>query len=110
MTSGAAIVVEMETGTVLYEKNADTSHYPASITKVMTALLALENCDLDEIVTFSEEAVYGNEGDTSHIAREVGEEMTLENCLYGMMLESANECAWAIGEHVGGGSMDKSWK
>ena len=89
------------------KKNADTSHYPASITKVMTALLALENCDLDEIVTFSEEAVYGNEGDTSHIAREVGEEMTLENCLYGMMLESANECAWAIGEHVGGGSMDK---
>ncbi len=107
VTSGAAIVVEMETGTVLYEKNADTSHYPASITKVMTALLALENCDLDEMVTFSEEAVYGNEGDTSHIAREVGEEMTLENCLYGMMLESANECAWAIGEHVGGGSMDK---
>ena len=61
VTSGAAIVVEMETGTVLYVQNADTSHYPASITKVMTALLALENCELDEIVTFSEEAVYGNE-------------------------------------------------
>ncbi len=107
VTSGAAIVVEMETGTVLYEKDADTSYYPASITKIMTALLALENCDLDEIVTFSETAVYENEGDTSHIAREVDEEMTLENALYGMMLESANECAWAIGEHVGGGSMDE---
>lgn len=107
ISSGAAIVVELETGTVLYEKDADTSYYPASITKVMTALLALENCDLDEVVTFSEEAVYKNEGDTSHIAREVGEKMTMENCLYGMMLESANECAWAIGEHVGGGSMDE---
>ncbi len=99
---GAAIVMEVETGTVLYEYNADESFYPASITKVLTALLALENCDLSEIVTFSEDAVYKNEGDTSHIAREVDEEMTLENCLYGMMLESANECAWAIGEHVGG--------
>ncbi len=102
VSSGAAIVMEAETGTVLYEKNADTAYYPASITKVMTALLSLENCDLDETVVFSEEAVYENEGDTSHIAREVGEEMTLENALYGMMLESANECAWALGEHVAG--------
>ncbi len=100
--SPSAIVMEVNTGTVLYEYNADESLYPASITKIMTALLAIENCDLDEIVTFSEVAVYENEGDTSHIAREVGEEMTLENVLYGMMLESANECAWAIGEHVGG--------
>ncbi len=100
--SGAAIVMEMETGTVLYEKNADQSYYPASITKIMTAMLALENCSLDEEVTFSAEAVYKNEGDTSHIARDVGEIMTMEQCLYGMMLESANECAWAIGEHVAG--------
>ena len=102
ISSGAAIVMEAETGTVLYEKNADTAYYPASITKVMTALLSLENCDLDETVVFSEQAVYENEGDTSHIAREVGEEMTLENALYGMMLESATECAWALGEHVAG--------
>ena len=100
--SGAAVVMEVDTGTILYEKNMNESYYPASITKVMTALLALENCDLDEIITFSETAVYENEGDTSHIAREVGEKMTMESALYGMMLESANECAWAIGEHVGG--------
>ena len=105
VNSGAAVVMEIETGTILYEKNMNQSYYPASITKVMTALLALENCDLDEIITFSETAVYENEGHTSHIAREVGEEMTLESALYGMMLESANECAWAIGEHVAGGSM-----
>lgn len=95
-------VVEIMTGTILYERNMDEVNYPASITKIMTALLALENSSLDEIVTFSEEAVYGNEGDTSHISRDIGEKMTMEECLYGMMLESANECAWAIGEHIGG--------
>ena len=95
-------VMEITTGTILYERNMDEQNYPASITKIMTALLALENSSLDEIVTFSAEAVYGNEGDTSHISRDLGEQMTMEECLYGMMLESANECAWAIGEHVGG--------
>lgn len=95
-------VLEISTGTILYERNMDEQNYPASITKIMTALLALENSSLDETVTFSEKAVYGNEGDTSHISRDIGEKMTMEECLYGMMLESANECAWAIGEHVGG--------
>lgn len=100
--SESAMVMELETGTILYEKNADEIHYPASITKIMTALVVLENSDLDEVVTFSPDAVYKNEGDTSHIARDVNEEMTIEQCLYGMMLESANECAWAMGEHVAG--------
>lgn len=100
--SSAAIVMELETGTILYEKNIHETYYPASITKIMTALVALENSQMDEIVTFSADAVYKNEGDTSHIARDVGEQMTMEQCLYGMMLESANECAYAIAEHVGG--------
>ena len=103
ISSPCAIVMEANTGAVLYEKNADEVHYPASITKIMTALVALENCPLDDIVTFSAKAVYENEGDTSHIARDLDEQMTLEQCLYGMMLESANECAWAIAEHVGNG-------
>lgn len=98
----SAIVMEVSTGTVLYEKNADQQLYPASITKIMTTLLAIENCSMDEIVIFSKDAVYKNEGDTSHISRDVGEEMTVEQCLYGIMLASANECAWAIAEHVGG--------
>jgi len=101
-TSGAAIVMEQETGTILYAKNVDTAYYPASITKILTGYLAVENCQLDEVVTFSEEAVYGCESGSSSIARDVGEEMTLEQCLYGMMLESANECAYAIAEHVSG--------
>lgn len=106
-------VMDISTGTILYERNMDEINYPASITKIMTALLAVENCSLDEVVTFSEKAVYGNEGDTSHISRDIGEEMTMEESLYGMMLESANECAWAIGEQVAshvGGSMEQFTK
>lgn len=96
-----AIVMEAETGTILYEKDAQTARYPASITKILTTLLAIEYCDLDEVVTFSSDAVNKNEGDTSHIARDIGEEMTMEQCLYAVMLASANECAYAVAEHVG---------
>jgi D-alanyl-D-alanine carboxypeptidase len=98
----SAIVMEQETGTILYSKNMDDKHFPASITKIMTALIVLENCQLDETVTFSADAVYGTELGSSSIARDVNEEMTVEQTLYGMMLESANECAYALGEHVAG--------
>lgn len=99
-TSPSAIVMEMSTGTVLYEKNSTEKHYPASITKIMTVLLALENCALDEIVTFSDAAIDNTEG--SGIARDYGEQMTMEDCLYAIMLASANECAYAVAEHVAG--------
>ena len=105
VSSASAIVMEAETGTVLYGKNIDDTHYPASITKILTGLVAVENASLDEVVTFSEDAVYKNEGNSSHIARDVAEEMTMEECLYGMLLESANECAYAIAEHVGDGDV-----
>lgn len=98
--SESGIVMDIQTGTILYEKNIEQQHYPASITKIMTALLAVENSKMDEVVTFSKDSVYKTEG--SGIARDVGEEMTMEQCLYGMMLESSNECAYAIAEHVGG--------
>lgn len=97
----SAVVMEVNTGTVLYERDSHTSRYPASITKILTALLAIENSDLDEVVIFSADAVNKNEGDTSHIARDFDEEMTMEQCLYAVMLESANECAYAVAEHVG---------
>jgi len=98
--SQAAIVMEASTGTILYEKNIHDHHYPASITKIMTTLLALENGNLSDTVTFSHDAVYNTEG--SSIARDVGEQMTLEQCLYAVMLNSANECAYAVAEHIGG--------
>ena len=99
-TSPSAIVMEMSTGTVLYEKNSTEKLYPASITKIMTVMIALENCSLDEIVTFSDASIDNTEG--SGIARDYGEQMTMEDCLYAIMLASANECAYAVAEHVAG--------
>ena len=98
--SPSVILMEMSTGTVLYEKNSDERNYPASITKIMTTLLALENSDLNEVVTFSDDAINNTEG--SGIYRDYGEQMTMEQCLYAVMLNSANECAYAVAEHVGG--------
>lgn len=98
--SPAVILMELSTGTVLYEKNSTEAHYPASITKIMTTLVALENSDLNEVVTFSDRAIDETYG--SGIARDYGEQMTMEQCLYAVMLESANECAFAVAEHVGG--------
>lgn len=105
VASPNAIVMEASTGTVLYEKNANEKHYPASITKIMTTLLALENSSMDDVVTFSSDSVYKTGG--SGIARDVGEKLTMEQCLYAAMLESANECAYAVAEHVGGGNYRK---
>ena len=94
-------VMEVNTGTILYGQNMDEKRYPASITKILTALLVIENCDMNEVVTFSDDAVDLNEGDTSHIFRDYGEEMTVEQCLYAAILFSANECSYALAEHVG---------
>ena len=98
----AAVVMEAGTGTVLYSKNIDEQLYPASITKLMTVLLALENLDMDEEVTFSHNAVFSIDYASSHIARDEGEVLTVEECLYAIMMESANECSNAIAEHISG--------
>ena len=100
--SKSAVLMDVDSGTVLYSKKPNDKHYPASITKVMTALVALENSSLDDVVTYSADAVAQSYGGTSSISRDIGEKMTMEESLYGMMHESANECAWAIAEHVGG--------
>ena len=94
----AAVVMEASTGTVLYEKNPHEQLYPASITKIMTTLLALEHCGLEEEVTFSYESVHNIDRNSTHIFRDVGEIMTMEQCLYAVMLGSANDCAyWGTG-------------
>lgn len=100
VVSPNVIVMEASTGTILYERESLEQHYPASITKIMTTLIALENSDLNDIVTFSDAAIDNTEG--SGIARDYGEQMTMEQCLYAVMLASANECAYAVAEHVGG--------
>lgn len=97
----SGIVMEVSTGTILFEKNIHDTHYPASITKIMTALLAIENCEMDEIVTVPPEAVYMEDKGT-HIALDAGEQLTVEECLYAILLASANDAAYALAEHVGG--------
>lgn len=101
IASQSGAVIEVSTGQVLYQKNMETKQYPASITKVMTALLALEKGKLTDVLTVSEHAVYSVSG-TSHIALAPGEVLTLEEALYGLMLASANDCAVAIAEYIGG--------
>ena len=98
-----AIMIEANSGEILYEKNADDKAYPASITKILTALLAIENGDLDKKVKISQNAS-GVEG--SSIYLEVGEKIPLRDLVYGLMLRSGNDAAIAISEEVGG-SMDK---
>lgn len=71
----SGIVMEVSTGTILYEKNMHDIHYPASITKIMTALLAIENCEMAEMVTVPPEAVYMEDKGT-HIALDAGEQLT----------------------------------
>lgn len=102
ISAEGAILIEAETGTVLYEKNATARLYPASTTKLMTALLALENAALGETVTVSHDAVYDIDTDSSRIWVDVGEELSMEASLYALMLPSANDMAYAIAEHVAG--------
>lgn len=97
-----AILIDADSGNVLYDQGSDEKIYPASTTKILTAIVALENSDLDEVITVSENALKGQENGGTHIGLEAGEQLTMEDALYGMMLESANDCAIAIAEHVGG--------
>lgn len=95
----AGLVMDVLTGKVLYEKNAHSPFEPASTTKIMTAILALEKGNLSDIVVTSEEPP---RVDGSRIYLEEGEKLTLEQMLYGMMLNSGNDAAVAIAEHIGG--------
>lgn len=96
----SAILIEAQSGDVLYEKDADTRRGLASTTKIMTALIAIENCDLDKIVEVSPMAV-GIEGSSAYLY--AGEKITMESLLYALLLQSANDAAAAIAYEVGGG-------
>ncbi len=98
----AAIVMDVDTGAVLYGKNTHDTYYPASITKLMTALVVLENCELDETVTFSQTAVSDLEYGAVTAYMSAGDEMSVEDCLYALLFYSANDVANALAEHVAG--------
>lgn len=95
----AAILMEWQSGAILAQHNAFRRMYPASITKMMTALLALENGRLEEYVEVSPEAA-NQPGSSMYLSS--GDVFTLEDLLYGLMLNSGNDAAWAIAEHIGG--------
>jgi len=99
--SETAVLMDADTGAVLFSKNMNRQMYPASITKVMTGMLALEMADTSELMTASHNAVYSLPYNTSHIALAEGEQLTLEHAMYALGIESANDAANVIAEHIG---------
>lgn len=102
IAADGGIVMDANSGTILYGKNINESYYPASITKILTALVILEQCDLNEMVTFSHTAVNTLEPGASIVGARVGDQMTVRDCLYALLLQSANEVANALAEHCSG--------
>ena len=106
----AAIVMEVGTGAILYAKNIDDHHYPASITKVLTALVALENGQLTDTVTFSHDSVAFLQPGDSSVGLKEGNMISLDQALHATLLASANEAAYAVGESVGiNAGYDYNW-
>lgn len=101
----SAILIDASSGEILYGKDATKRMFPASTTKLMTALLTLENASLTDVVSFSAKAIAIPAG-SSHIGMRRGEQMLLKECLYGLLLPSANEVANALAEHVSGSISD----
>ena len=100
----SAILIEPTTGTIIYEKDPHKKMYPASITNIMTALLAIENCKMNDTVVYSKKNLDSLTAEDSNIQCQVGEKMSVKDCLYALMLSSANETATALAEHIAGSS------
>ena len=102
VTAETAVLIDAASGEVLYDKNAEQKMFPASITKLMTILLALEHGELTDEITFSHDAVYSIEPGSAHIAIQEGETLTLEQVLRAIILRSANEASNGVAEFVDG--------
>lgn len=100
--SETACVIDAQSGAVLYDKNMNQKEYPASITKIMTTLITLENASLDEEVTYTQNMFANWESGASNAGIEVGERINMEESLYAVMLASANEACNGVAEHVAG--------
>ena len=98
----SCILIEAYTGKILYEKNSNDVRFPASTTKIMTAVLTVENCNLDDVATVSHNAVYSIPYDYTHASLKEGEELTIEQLLYALMIPSANDAAIVLAEHISG--------
>lgn len=97
--SKACALVDGDSGRLLYGKEERQTLPNASTTKILTCIVTMENCDMDEIVTFSKKAAAQPK---VHLGTKEGEQFYLKDLLYGLMLESYNDCAYAIAEHVSG--------
>lgn len=102
ISAESAILMEANTGVILYAKDIHKKMYPASTTKLLTCLMAMERGNLDDMVPFSHEAVFTVPADGSNMGMDEGESITMEQCLYGIMVASANEVANAVGEYISG--------
>ncbi|WP_101877555.1 serine hydrolase [Lachnoclostridium edouardi] len=100
--SEGAVLLDAATGKVLYGKNENEKFYPASITKLMTGLLVVEKCSLDDTVTFSSTATTNLESGAVSLNLTEGDKLTVKDCMYALMLKSANEVANGLAEHVAG--------
>ena len=96
------ILMDADSGCVLYGKNLHERYFPASITKILTALIIIENCNLDDVITFSHDAVYNVERGSTNAGYDTGDQLTVRDALYAMLLKSANEVANALAEHCAG--------
>lgn len=102
ITSSAAVIMEDATQTLLYSKNMNQVLYPGATVKIMTTLLALENCQLTDQVTMTATGVSGVTDGGANISAQLDEVFTVEQCLYAIMLSSANDIALQLSEHIGG--------
>lgn len=98
----AVYVAEPTTGKIIYEKNAHERRYPASTTKILTALLVLEKCNLTDTANISQKALSLVPAGYSNAKLQVGEELTIKDLLYALLIPSANEAANVLAEHVSG--------
>lgn len=102
VSSPSVILLDSKTGKILYSKNPYRKMYPASTTKLMTAILALENCKLTDTATVSHEAIFSIPSGYSHASLKEGEELTIEQLLNVLLIPSANDAAIVLAEHIAG--------
>ena len=100
--SEAALLIDSNTGKILFSKNENEKKYPASTTKILTAILAIENCNLDDVVTVDYDSIMQVPAGYTVAALQVGEQLTVKQLLQVMLIHSANDAANVLAKHVGG--------
>lgn len=106
LNSKYAVVIDANSGNVIYDHNASHQIYPASTSKVMTAIVAMENSKMDDVLTVSANALKGQEDNGAHIGLKKDEKISMKDALYGLWIESANDAAITIAENISGSEQE----